>query len=138
MKREKSCGAVVYRIVDGEIQYLVEHMSKGHYSIPKGHVENGETEIETARREIMEETNLEVEIDDSFRRVISYSPYQGCVKDVVFFVAKAVSDDMINQESEVSGLEWLSMEDAVKRLTHATDKKTVMDADRHIKGEEMR
>ena len=60
MTREKSCGAVVYKIENDDIRILIEKMKLGHYSIPKGHVENNETEIETALREIKEETNLDV------------------------------------------------------------------------------
>ena len=47
MKHEKSCGAVVYTIEDGQLLFLAEHMRLGHISIPKGHVEGNETEEET-------------------------------------------------------------------------------------------
>ncbi len=63
-------------------------MTHGHISLPKGHVEANETEEETALREIKEEPNLDVELDTGFRHVVSYAPYEGCVKDVVFFAAK--------------------------------------------------
>ena len=59
MIKEKSCGAVVYKKEEEKIYFLIEEMKAGHYSIPKGHVENNETEIETALREIKEETNLD-------------------------------------------------------------------------------
>ena len=62
IRREKSCGAVVYRMEERERQYLLEHMVQGHTSIPKGHVEGKETEEETAVREIREETNLKVKL----------------------------------------------------------------------------
>ena len=73
MIKEKSCGAVVYKYENNEILVLLEKMKKGHISIPKGHVENDETEIQTALREIKEETNLDVVIDTGFKEVISYS-----------------------------------------------------------------
>ena len=89
MKHEKSCGAVVYRMEEGQLFFLVEHMKMGHISIPKGHVEGNETEEETARREIKEETNLDVRMDTAFRHEISYSPASGILKQVVFFAAEA-------------------------------------------------
>ena len=89
MIKEKSCGAVIFKIIDNQIYFLVEHMKKGHYALTKGHVENNETEVQTAIREIKEETNLDVIIDTNFREVITYSPYEGCIKDVVFFIAQA-------------------------------------------------
>ena len=122
MIKEKSCGAVVYKLEDKQIYILIEKMQRGHYSIPKGHVEKDETEIETALREIKEETNLEVSIDSNFREVVSYSPYSGCIKDVVFFVAEAKSDILINQEIEVSELKWLKPAEAIDILTFDSDK----------------
>ena len=102
MIKEKSCGAVIYKIIDNQVYFLVEKMQRGHYALTKGHVENNETEVETATREIKEETNLDLIIDTNFREVISYSPYEGCIKDVVYFIAKAISDDVKNQECEVN------------------------------------
>ena len=59
MVLEKSCGAIVYTIENGEIKYLIVEEASGSHSFPKGHMENEETEEETALREIREETNLE-------------------------------------------------------------------------------
>ena len=112
MKKEKSCGAVTFCFRDNVIYYLIEHMALGHYSLPKGHVEENETEIETAKREIKEETNLEVIIDNNFRQVITYSPYEGIIKDVVFFVAEIKSGDIISQLSEVSDIRFLPYKEA--------------------------
>ena len=47
---EHSCGAVLYTLKDGEPYYVVVQQKAGNYSFPKGHMEEGETEIETARR----------------------------------------------------------------------------------------
>ena len=128
MKHEKSCGAAVYMFRNGEIYFLIEHMKLGHVSIPKGHVEGNETEEETARREIREETNLEVMLDTSFRHEISYSPCDGVEKKVVFFAAEAVTQDLKNQECEVSALEWLPYDRAVSAMTYDTDKQVLKHA----------
>ena len=132
MKKEKSCGAVVYKRGNGETLFLVEHMALGHVSLPKGHVEGDETEQETALREIREETNLEVRLDTGFRHVIGYSPAPGVWKDVVFFVAEAVSDRLINQESEVAALEWLPFGRAVEAMTFEADRETLTKARDYI------
>ena len=60
MKHEKSCGAVIIK----NNKVLVLQQVAGHWGFPKGHVEKGETEVETAIREIKEETNLDVEINE--------------------------------------------------------------------------
>ena len=136
MKKEKSCGAVVYKTEAGTRLFLAEHMALGHTSLPKGHVEKGETEEETAIREIKEETNLDVTLDTRFRHVISYLPYPGVRKDVVFFVAKATSGSMINQECEVSSLEWLPYEEAYTAMTYDTDKETLAEAKKYLERQE--
>ncbi len=132
MIREKSCGAVVYKREKGELLFLVEHMIQGHTSLPKGHVEGNETEEETALREIREETNLEAQLDTSFRHTITYSPREGVIKDVVFFVAEAREGRMINQECEVSGLEWLPYAQAAEAMTFGSDRETLRLACQHL------
>ncbi len=122
MKYEKSCGAVVYRFQNNQLFFLVEHMRLGHTSIPKGHVEGNETEAETAIREIREETNLEVRLDTVFRHEICYSPAKDTEKQVIFFAAEAVTGNMKNQECEVSALEWLPYEQAIRAVTYDSDK----------------
>lgn len=123
MKREKSCGAIVYRRSHGNIQILlIKHINGGHWSFPKGHVENNETEIQTAKREILEETGIEAMIDQTFRKVITYSPCKNIVKDVVYFIAKASSHELKPQPEEVSVAKWIQLEDAANKLTYENDK----------------
>lgn len=133
MKKEKSCGAVVYKIKNGEKMFLIEHMKMGHYSLPKGHVEEDETEIETAKREILEETSLEVLIDSSFREVITYSPREDSIKDVVYFIGKIIGGTMKNQESEVSEIYFLKFNEALDLLTYENDKNVLKKANDYIK-----
>ena len=132
MKKEKSCGAVVYKIINNQIFFLIEKMQRGHFSIPKGHVENNETEIETALREIKEETNLDVILDTTFKEVVTYSPFENVIKDVVFFIGKVSSETVINQEIEVSEIYFYPFDKAYKTLTFEMDKNTLLKAYLHI------
>ena len=134
MKKEKSCGAVVFKREKNRTYFLIEKMTEGHYSLPKGHVEAGENEIQTAEREILEETGLSVRIDPSFRHSVTYSPYADCEKDVVFFVAEYVGGNLRIQKGETEELDWLEEEEAVQRLTYKSDKETLRLASRHILG----
>ena len=72
MKIEKSCGAVVFTRVNGEIKYLLIKSVTGFYGFPKGHVEIGESETQTALREIFEEVGLRVRLIPDFRREDEY------------------------------------------------------------------
>ena len=128
MAKEKSCGAVVYKIDNGIIYFLIEKMNKGHFSLPKGHVENNETEIETALREIKEETNLDVTIDASFAETISYEVNNGNIKDVTFFIGKYKNGKIKNQEKEVSQIYFLPFDKAYNKLTFPSDKQVLLKA----------
>lgn len=129
MKQEKSCGAI---IVTNEAQdpkfLLIKHHNGGHWAFPKGHVEENETEEETALREISEETQLTVELDTHFRHVVRYSPYEGTIKDVIYFIAYAPEKAIHKQEEEVVDSAWLSVEEALAQVTYDNDKKILQAA----------
>lgn len=114
LKKEKSCGCII--IESGKV-LLIQQM-EGHWGFPKGHVEIGETEIETAIREIKEETNLDVEINANKRYTMEYVTDKGTYKQVVLFIAKKVSENEKYQESEIKSMKWMTFEDAIKTITY--------------------
>ena len=132
MRKEKSCGAIIYKYVDNELFILFLKHNLGHWAFAKGHVEDGETEQETAIREIKKETNLDVTINSDFRYVITYSPYEGAIKDVVYFLATVNSDNIKAQQSEISEIKWFKYEDAISMITYDSDKKVLMEAIKYL------
>ena len=119
MKKEKSCGCIV--INDGKV-LLVRH-NKGHWDFPKGHVEPGETEEQTAKREVKEETNIDVEINTNFRYLNNYIIEEKQIeKDVILFIAKPISLETKPQEIEVNVVEWVDINEALEKITHTNSK----------------
>lgn len=89
MFHEKSCGAIVYRRFHGNIEILlIKHINSGHWSFPKGHVENGETEMETAKREIMEETSIDVIIDPTSEKPLPIHQDEILIKLLYIFLQR--------------------------------------------------
>lgn len=126
MLNEKSCGAIVYRKFHGNTEILlIKHVNSGHWSFPKGHVEENETETETALREIKEETGIDVIIDPTFRETVSYSPRKDTLKIVVYFIAKAKHYDYIPQEEEIAEIRWVEIGRACSILTYENDRSIV-------------
>lgn len=111
---EKSCGCII--INDNKV--LLIKQTQGHWGFPKGHVEKDETEIETATREVKEETNLDVAIDVNKRYTMKYVTDKGKLKEVVLFIAKCTGGEINRQESEVSEIKWLDFDEAVKTITY--------------------
>jgi 8-oxo-dGTP pyrophosphatase MutT (NUDIX family) len=119
MTKALSCGAVIYRKSQGRVQYLLlKHVNGNHWSLAKGHTEPGESEVQTALREIDEETGLSVKLKPGFREAIRYSPSAGVEKTVVFFLAKARGKKVKLQKSEILNAVWLELEDSVKLISH--------------------
>lgn len=134
MLHEKSCGAIVYRKFHGNTEILlIKHVNSGHWSFPKGHVEQNESEIETAKREIMEETSIDVIIDPTFRETVTYSPKKDTVKMVVYFLAKARNIDYAPQEDEISEIRWVDISHASHILSYENDRTIVTKARNAIK-----
>lgn len=133
MREEKSCGALVFRGDPKSPEVLLLKHRAGHWDFPKGHVEPGETEQETALREVLEESGLQVHIPDaSFKRVIRYSPEEGTMKNVIFFIAFYASGELRPQPSEISRAVWLAPEAAVNLLTYQSSRVLLEEALYHL------
>lgn len=122
MKKEKSCGAIIYKCKNNKLYFLIVKHNAGHYSFPKGHMEIGETEEETAIREVKEETNIDIEIIPGFREKITYSPKENTIKDVIFFLAKPLSYNLKPQEEEIEKVSWYDEKEALNIITYKEDK----------------
>lgn len=107
----KSCGVLPYRITGGKREYLIvfEQFSQC-WSLPKGHMEAGETEVETALRELFEETGLTAELDTSATATIEYPISPISRKQVVFFLGE-VSGMPRTQAGEIEGFKWVRAEE---------------------------
>ena len=105
-KQEKSCGTIVVKTAGNDKKILIiRNKNGGHWSFPKGHVEKGESEYQTALRETKEETGLDVEIRRHVEPVsVKYSPKKGVWKEVLYFVADYKGGDVSVQQEEVSDL----------------------------------
>lgn len=96
-------------------------------------MEPNETEIETAKREIFEETGLDVIIDPTFRETVSFSPKRDTQKIVVYFLARAKKYDYTPQEEEIAEIRWVDIVYATNILTYENDKTIVNKARASIK-----
>ncbi|MBQ8696807.1 MAG: NUDIX domain-containing protein [Clostridia bacterium] len=113
----KSCGAIVYRRGSEGIRYLCLKQTSGVYSTPKGHMEAHESEPETARREILEEIGLTLDIDTTFRYETEYKLKYGKLKTLVLFLAECAGELNIDP-GEITEHCWLPYEQAREVLPY--------------------
>ena len=119
MNWEYSCGAVVFTRIDDEIKYvLVQSISRHIYGFPKGHMEQGETELETAKREVWEETHLRPVFVEGFRAEEDrpVPSKKDTMKHVVYFLAEYKDQEIIPQAIECASAPLVSYEQACEML----------------------
>ena len=106
---ERSRGTIPYTIKDGTIHYLlIKAKDDGCCGFPKGHVEAGESEMETAFRETLEETSIQMSINSEFRYEISYQMDNGNQKSVVYFLAN-FQDQTPKRNRDFEDFEYLML-----------------------------
>lgn len=129
MPKEKSVGAIIFRMENGIPLYLILHYHSGHWEFARGHGEEGESEKTTARREIREETGLaDLKIIPGFREYSKFffrrtyglpqaekkkAPW--VFKLVVLYLAETKSKN-VKISHEHKGYAWLPYEEASKKL----------------------
>lgn len=111
-----SCGVIPFREVARKREYLVLLQANHCWSFPKGHMEPGETERQTALRELYEETGLTAVLVPGARTVSEYSIPPHTRKRVVLFLGE-VCGDMKLQSTEILDYRWVTA-DALKDYLH--------------------
>jgi ADP-ribose pyrophosphatase YjhB (NUDIX family) len=101
----------------GEIEILLIQDSKGRWTIPKGHIEEGEKSSATAEREIREETGLQEMKVLSWLGKINFRYRRGnslVLMTTEIFLVEALGDtNNIKPEKWMSSLGWLSASEAL-------------------------
>lgn len=130
--KRKSVGLIVFSRAGGKREYLLLHYESGHWDFSKGGVEKGESEAETALRELREETGIsKVKVISGFRESIHYffrEKNELVSKDVVFLLAESEKREVVISSEHV-GFEWLSFEKALERLTFKNAKQVLEKAE---------
>jgi 8-oxo-dGTP pyrophosphatase MutT (NUDIX family) len=143
MPREKSVGAIMFYLENGVPLYLLLHYPSlnrkgGHWEFAKGHVEEGESEIDTLRREVAEETGLtDIKILPGYKEHIKYffkqypakmteeerksGKTKWVFKLVTFFITETKTKE-IKLSPEHIGFVWLPFDEAFKKTTFKNSK----------------
>lgn len=132
---EKSCGAVVFTRENESIKYVIIESKEGFFGFPKGHIENNETELETARREVLEETGLQVEFLENFRTEDSHTFQRNGetrMKHVVYFLAEFSNQVPLAQETELNNIYLMDYETALSSFQFESSKRILTEAHKYL------
>jgi 8-oxo-dGTP pyrophosphatase MutT (NUDIX family) len=125
--REVSAGGVIYREHDGRVEVALIHVRK-RWGLPKGHMEDGERIEQTAVREVREETGLLGNVDRKLGN-ISYT-YRSRTKEgepiriskrVYFYLLSYLEGEVHGHDYEVDEARWFPIEEAIEKLSFATE-----------------
>lgn len=130
---ECSCGAIVYRIIHGDVRYLlIKNKRSANWGFPKGHMERGEDEKQTAYREILEETGIRAEFLPDFRYKSEYSIQGKIEKKVIIFLATTEDTTTKIQREEIEEYLWLRYDKAMSSLKFPNDKFLLSKANEYL------
>lgn len=140
MPIEKSAGAIIFR-KNQKIKYLLLHYPsstkapKDYWDFPKGHIEKGEKEIETVKREVEEETGLkDLKFVEGFKEWIKYFyklKGKNIFKIVTYFLAET-NTEKVKLCWEHRGFKWLPYEEALDQLTFKNAKEILKRANEFL------
>jgi len=128
-KSEFSAGGVVLHGGDVAVIVPTRRGAKGErvLALPKGHPEADETPAEAARREVEEETGLDVELLGDLGEVSYWYQRKGrrIAKRVVFFLFEFRSGSLEDHDHEIEEARWMPLGEARSALSYAGEREMV-------------
>jgi 8-oxo-dGTP diphosphatase len=120
----EAAGGLVWRLGrDGPKLAVIHRPKRQDWSLPKGKLESGERFTEAALREVEEETGCRARLE-SFAGYTLYRSRRG-PKLVLFWHMVVDEVGRFEPNDEVDQVEWLTPEEALRRLDHASEQRLV-------------
>lgn len=108
-KQAMSCGALVYKLINDDVHVLLVRPSIGRttWGLPKGHINEGESIEDCAKREVLEETGISVELEEVLPSIST--SYKNIDKTVIIFLAHQI-DSLIPypNDKENDAVKWFN------------------------------
>jgi 8-oxo-dGTP pyrophosphatase MutT (NUDIX family) len=136
LMQDKAFGIVPIFLTTDAYQFLLVQQRQGHWGFPKGHAEVGESSLEAACREFMEETGIQeytVVQNVSFSEQYIFTQNKQLIeKTVIYFPAVVQSAIVHCQPSEIQAYTWATYDTAIARLTFSGSRQVLTDVNQYL------
>jgi bis(5'-nucleosidyl)-tetraphosphatase len=139
MKNDQSIGVITFYQFPRSVKYLLIKHRKGHWSFPKGHSDKGETKLETALRELKEETGVSkiqlLKKSVMLKEVYKFTDRKGVktLKKVNYFIAEAKNKKVKIDNKEVVNFKWCTFKAGLDKITFNESTSILRKADKIIR-----
>jgi 8-oxo-dGTP pyrophosphatase MutT (NUDIX family) len=137
-RSEASAGGVVYqqRGPSVEIALAARRTQKGDlvWGLPKGGIDEGESEVDAALREVLEETGLEAAVEEDLGQIRYFYVWEGVRvrKAVRFFLMRATGGDVSRHDDEMEDVRWFPLAQAIRRAAYRGEREILERASDHL------
>ncbi len=136
---DESYGVIPIFRSGGQILFLLIQHNAGHWAFPKGHAEDGETDIEAARRELGEEAgifdavlNEERVFQECYTKTWRGDARRLVRKTVRYYMGEVDSTRVKVQEEEIQSFRWVTLDEARRMITYSESRKLLEEAARFL------
>ena len=132
---DNSIGIIIYKEFPRGIKYLLLKHRQGHWAFCKGHKNPGETKMQTALRELKEETGLR-NVRFLRKKILVKEQYlinkKQTEKTVEYFIGSTKEKNVKIDHNEIKDYAWRGYNSALNMITYNKSKKTLIAADEII------
>jgi bis(5'-nucleosidyl)-tetraphosphatase len=139
MKNDQSMGVILFYQFPRSVKYLIIKHQKGHWSFPKGHADKGETKLETALRELKEETGVSkirlLKKSVMLKETYKFTDRKGVkiLKKVNYFIGEALSKKVKIDFREVVNYKWSTYKASLEKITFEESASVLKKADKIVR-----
>lgn len=139
--REPTAGGIVFRHNKDNLEILLIQDAKDRWTIPKGHIEEGETAQQAAKREIAEEAGLN---DTDMLGWLGKIHFRYRREDKLVLITQQIylmrakgNTNAIQKEEWMKGIKWFSFDEAFEKIEYEDIGKLMLIAKKRIRQENL-
>lgn len=132
MQYEISAGFIIFS-EDKERKFLlIKQSSDNLWNLPKGHIENEESELEAAKRELFEETSInKIRMIDGFKHSFKFINPKGAHRKIILFLASSFQEPRLSFEH--TEYKWVTIDDAISMMPFPEQKNAFEEVKKYLK-----